>query len=120
MKAYASAFLDFFEKSFKMDAFGCYTCSMMLVYISNSFANHTLWNYFYNTASQSALYFIDAHFSIRPKIAFYVLQKGILGKLVKNVAKTILKSIVFKTIADIPKQLIACVMAGSSHFEAFC
>ena len=41
------------------------------------------------------------------------------GKLVKNVAKTILESIVFKTIADIPKQLIACVMAGSSHFEAF-
>ena len=43
-----------------------------------------------------------------------------LGKLVKNVAKTILESIVFKTIADIPKQLIACVMAGSSHFESFC
>ena len=39
MKAYALAFLDFFEKSFKMDAFCCYTCSMMLVYISNSFAN---------------------------------------------------------------------------------
>ena len=64
--------------------------------------------------------FIDAHFSIRPKIAFYVLQKGMLGKLVRNVAKTILESIVFKTIADIPKQLIACLMAGSSHFEAFC
>ena len=82
MKAYALAFLDFFEKSFKMDAFGCYTCSMMLVYISNSFANHTLLNFFYNFFSQPALYLIDAHFSIRPKIAFYVLQKGMLGKLV--------------------------------------
>ena len=41
-----------------------------------------------------------------------------LRKMVENVAKTILESIVFKTIADIPKQLIACVMAGSSHFEA--
>ena len=60
------------------------------------------------------------HFSIRPKIAFYVLQKGMLGKLVKNVEKTILESIVFKTITDIPKQLIACVMAESSQSEAFC
>lgn len=42
MKAYALAFLDFFKKSFKMDVFCCCTCSMMLVCISNSFANHTL------------------------------------------------------------------------------
>ena len=42
MKAYALAFIDFFEKSFKMDAFCYYASSMMLGYISNSFANHAL------------------------------------------------------------------------------
>jgi len=42
MKAYALAFIDFFEKSFKMDAFCYYASIMMLGYISNSFANHVL------------------------------------------------------------------------------
>ena len=43
----------------------------------------------------------------------YAWQKG------RKCGKTILKSIVFKTIAYIPKQYWACVMSESSHFEAF-
>ena len=119
MEIYTLAFIDIWKKSFKMAAFWHYTRSTLLGYISNSFKYYALQNCFatFSTffSKHTFLQNVKCYIWSFAKMRIYKVQ----SRLEEKIAKLISKNKVCKTIANIPKHHLGCVIAESIHFEAF-